>query len=125
MAINASSILGNTAPGSGGGGLSIQGGAVTIQGHSPFENNSAPNGGGAISTSSTLTINGAVFSGNTALMGPGGAILDLSGNSYTIANAIFTGNNTSQGTLMTIATGAVTFSNVTITAGHPSVQCVQ
>ncbi|MEJ2107037.1 MAG: choice-of-anchor Q domain-containing protein [Acidiferrobacteraceae bacterium] len=89
-------ILSNNIATSGSGGAisSNTGGTVNIT-NCTLDGNSVTSGfGGAIQvSSSTLTISGSNFSGNTG--GPGGAIYGGPGSTLTIDNSIFSGNSAS------------------------------
>ena len=147
--INNCSFTGNTANGTGASASSGAGiansGVMTIS-NSTFTNNTAASDGGAIYNDGTLTVNTTSFLSNTALSDGGairsggvltinastfasnyaisvGGALDSSDTTLTVTNSTFANNSAGSqaGAIITDAgSGAVTFTNCTITANTVS-----
>ena len=80
---------------SGGGALQISGGGTVTIVNGTFEDNRADYGGAIHNIGSTVQINVAVFTGNRATFGDGGAVLTDSGGSTTLERTSVDGNQAS------------------------------
>jgi hypothetical protein len=105
-----------------GGGISVQGGNLTLTNDTFTGNQSFSSAGAAVSymalgstAGQTLTVNGSTFSGNTTAnsgaSGTSGGALAVSagagGGTYTVTNSTFTGNGASSSTAEAAAGGAI------------------
>ena len=88
-------IRNGLADASSGGALRVSDGAIVTIINGTFENNRADFGGAVHNFGSTVNMNVAVFSGNRALAGDGGAVLIDSGGSTTLERTEIDGNQAS------------------------------
>jgi fibronectin-binding autotransporter adhesin len=78
-----------------GGGISNNGGTLTVAG-STLSGNSASQSGGGVYNSGTLTITSSTLSGNSAAAGGGGGIFNL-GGTLTVTSSTLSGNSANNG----------------------------
>ena len=93
--LSRSSVTGNVAADSTGGGLHVQGGAVADVVESTIHHNEAGSGGG-LYVAGTLNLTNSTVSGNRALTGPGGGLYFTDSAEGTLSNATVAFNGTPQ-----------------------------
>lgn len=96
-----------------GGGIFMEGGALSIS-NCAFTGNSAESGGGIFNTLGTLTVSNSTFYGNSAT-GQGGGLFTTSNTPTTVSGSTFSGNAADSGggiySVRTLTIGGSTFSD--------------
>ncbi len=95
VTLNNSTVSGNSASSSQGGGIYLKSQSKMLLNNSTVSDNSASSGGGVLSRSSQLTVVNSTITGNT-VVGRGGGIYSNQNSDASITNSTITGNSAGQ-----------------------------